>query len=469
MRKAPISGIFKLPGFSRVVIQRCPLRGSLGGSTGRIGGIVALTDAAARKASPRDKDYKLADAGGLYLFVTKAGFKSWRMKYRFGGKEKRLTFGPYPEVPLVEARDRRDAARRQLRDHMDPSVEQKKRRFSAVATSDATFEKIARAWHKAQGPRWAPVHNRKVLQALERDVFSEFGALPLKDVSGPMVLAMLRKIEARGAIDTAKRIRQHVSAVFVYGMSEGVVAIDPAASVGKALLPIGKKGKQPAIVDLVKARQVLIDVEASSAGPLTKLASRLLALTAVRPGIARAAVWSEFEGIDWAKPDEPSPEAIWHVPATRMKLDLGLKEDDAFEHVVPLPQQAVDVLHATRRLTGRIRFLFPSIRSTHMPMSENTIGYAYNRVGYQGRHVPHGWRATFSTIMNERALAARRPDDRAIIDGMLAHKPKGMSGSETAYNRAVHMPRRIELAQEWADLLLEGAVPAGDLLRGEER
>jgi integrase len=152
-----------------------------------------------------------------------------------------------------------------------------------------------------------------------------------------------------------------------------------------------------------------------------------------------------------------------------MKLDMEDKEDEAFEHVVPLPPQAVDVLHAVRRLTSRSIYLFTSIRSARHPMSENTIGYMYARNGWPGRHVPHGWRATFSTIMNERAIRNRRPDDRAIIDAMLAHKPKGMSGSEMAYNRALHMERRRELACEWADMLIIDLSAARSLLGRQER
>ena len=185
--------------------------------------------------------------------------------------------------------------------------------------------------------------------------------------------------------------------------------------------------------------------------------------------MVRAARWSEFEGIDWRKPDEPAPEAIWRVPAERMKLEMDDKSDEAFEHVVPLPCQAVDVLHASRRLTGTIDYLFPSARSTKQPMSENTIGYMYARNGYSGRHVPHGWRATFSTVMNERAVAERRYADRAIVDAMLAHKPKGLSGSEMAYNRAVYMPRRRELAIAWADMIASDLQPAILLLRDQER
>lgn len=219
----------------------------------------------------------------------------------------------------------------------------------------------------------------------------------------------------------------------------------------------------------MKARQLLKDVEASSAGPGTKLASRLLALTAARPGIVRAARWAEFEGIDWADPDAPAPGALWRIPADRMKLELDRKGEEAFEHVIPLPPQAVEVLRANRRLTSRIALLFPSVRSTIQPMSENTIGYMYNRIGYQGRHVPHGWRAAFSTIMNERAREHGTGDDRAVIDLMLAHVPQGLSGSEAAYNRASHMARRREIAQEWADLITDGLVPAADLVGDGDR
>jgi integrase len=195
-----------------------------------------------------------------------------------------------------------------------------------------------------------------------------------------------------------------------------------------------------------------------------KLASRLLALTAVRPGVVRAARWNEIEGIDWSDEQVELDTAVWRIPPARMKLELDEKGDEAFEHVVHLAPQAVEVLRAVRKLSGRFAFLFPSIRSTRMPMSENAIGYMYFRNGYSGRHVPHGWRATFSTIMNERAAVLRRAGDRAIIDAMLAHRPKGLSASEMAYNRAEYMQRRREIACDWATLLTEGLQPAGKLI-----
>ena len=425
-----------------------------------------LTDAQCRKAQAKDKDYKLGDSLGLYLFVTTKGGKSWRMKYRFADKEKRLTFGRYPEVTLAQARDRRDDARRLLRDHRDPVVEEHKRRMAAHAAAGATMEKIGRAWYEAQRPRWSPTYSRKLLQGLERDVFPDLGALPLADIDGPMILRVLRKIEARGSLDSAKRRREHISAIFVYGMSEGIVPTDPAATVGKALRPIVVRGKQPALTDLGELRTLMRCIDDSTAGPATKLASRLLALTAVRPGVLAGAAWSEIEGIDWTVPSAPAPDAIWRIPAERMKLELESKGEAAFAHDVPLPRQAVELLRALHRLTGRIPILFPGQRTTRRPMTTAALETLYKREGYQDRHVPHGWRSAFSTLLNDRPAPPRMEGDRHVVDLMLAHKPKGLSGSEFAYNRSQHSARRRELAVEWADMLCEGLVPANDLVDG---
>jgi integrase len=431
-------------------------------------GASVLTDMKVRQAKARASDYKLADSGGLHLLVTRNGFKSWRFRYRFGPKEKRLVFGSYPEMTLAEARDRRDEARRMLREHRDPVVEALKRRLAAAADQEATFEKIARDWHELQEPRWTPIHASEVLKSLEAEVFPYLGALPIKEIEAPIVLAVLRKIEARGALETAKRVRQRMSAVFVHGISAGVCKDDPAFIVARAMRPAKKKSRQPAITSLDGLVELLRKVEATGASPVTTVASRLLALTAVRPGVLRAAVWSEFEGIDWDSPEPELAEApLWRVPSARMKLVLERKDDEEFEHLVPLSRQAVQALAAIRPLTRRLKLVFPSNRHLHRPLSENGIGYLYNRAGYHGRHVPHGWRAAFSTIMNERAERMKRAGDRAVVDLMLAHVPTNKV--EGAYNRAAYMERRREIAQEWADLLTERLAPAADLLKGPRR
>jgi hypothetical protein len=423
-----------------------------------------LTNIQIRGAQPRDKGFKLHDTLGLHIFVSPTGFKSWRFRYRYLGKEKQILLGSFPETTLAQARDLRDEARRLLREHRDPALEAHKRKLRAQAAARNTFDEFASRWHEAQKARWSPVQIKKVDQALRRDVLPDLGRLPLTDIDGPMVLQVLRKVEGRGAVETAKRIRQHISGVFEFAMAEGAIGFDPASGVKRALRPNPPAGRQPAVRTIEEARHVVASVDASTSDPSTKLASRLLALTATRPGVVRAAVWSEFEHIDWARPDRPSPDARWRVPAARMKLALEDKAKGAFEHEMPLAQAAVDVLHQVRRLTGRFQHVFAGVRSPRQPMSENALNYMYARNGWAKRHVPHGWRSTFSTVMNGQAVANRRPEDRAIIDGMLAHKPRGVSESEFAYNRAVHWERRREIAQEWADLLMSGLPPASSLL-----
>jgi integrase len=236
----------------------------------------------------------------------------------------------------------------------------------------------------------------------------------------------------------------------------------------RALKPAPKATRQPALTDIEALRTLLRAAEESGASPVTKVASRLLALTAVRPGVVRGAAWSEIEGIDWTCEQPEEAEAgLWRVPPARMKLVLERKDEETFEHLVPLSRQAIEAIGAIRPLTKRLPILFPSNRHLHRPLSENAIGYLYNRCGYHGRHVPHGWRAAFSTIMNERAERAGRPGDRAVIDLMLGHIPGNRI--EGAYNRAAYMERRREIVQEWADLLTDALSPAADLLKSARR
>jgi integrase len=269
----------------------------------------------------------------------------------------------------------------------------------------------------------------------------------------PIVMEALSAIEDRGAIETAKRVRQRISAVFVYAIAKGMADRDPAEKLGAALKPL-RKGRQPAIVDLGKLRRMIGDAEADYARPITRLALRLLALTAVRPNEIRGARWAEFEDLDGSAP-------FWRIPSARMKGDLDRKEEIGGDHLVPLAPQSVSVLRALWPLTGGLPLLFPNDRQPHRPMSENAIGYLLNRAGYHGHHVPHGFRAAFSTIMNEWAEQNGKEHDRKVIDLMLGHVPTGKV--EGAYNRAAYMLRRRQLACTWADMLT-AALPAPDTL-----
>lgn len=410
-----------------------------------------LTDTEIRKAKPGEKPRKLSDGGGLHLYLTPGGSRLWRMKYRYADKEKLLSFGPYPEVTLAEARRKRDEARAVLREGRDPGVAKKERQAAAIFDAGTTFEAVAREWHTANRAKWSDTHRYDVLHSLERDVFPSLGDLPIKAITAPMVLKVLRAIETRQAVETARRIRQRMSAVFVFAIASGRAENDPAAIVQGAMAPL-KKGRQPAITDLEQAREILRQVDRAGASPVTKIALRLLALTALRPGTLATTPWAELEGVT----------DLWTVPAARMKLALHLKDDTARDHLVPLSSQAIDAVDALRAITGRLPYLFPNGRHAHKPMSENAMGYLLNRAGYHHRHVPHGWRSTFSTVMNERY-----PADHRIIDLMLAHTPKDKV--EAAYNRAAHLARRRELAQAWADLLMVDQMPLDEVLAGPRR
>lgn len=413
-----------------------------------------LNDAKLRGAKPRDKAYKLTDSHRLYLLVKPNGGKLWRWNYSYDGKQKSMNFGVYPLVSLVDARAKRDEAYAVLSEGRDPSVAKKLKVEANLEAGRQTFEKVAREWHENAKAQWAKIHATDIIRSLERDIFPSIGDIPIVQLTPPLILATLREVEARGSIETAKRIRQRISAVFVYAIAQGIAPGDPAEKLGAVLQPL-RKGRQPAITDLVPLRKMIVAAEQDYARPITRLALRFLALTAVRPSELRGARWDEFEDLN-------SKEPIWRIPSARMKGDLDRKEELDGDHLVPLTQQAVTVLKALWPLTGEGPLLFPSNRHTHRPMSENAIGYLLNRAGYHGHHVPHGFRAAFSTIMNEWAERDGKDHDRKVIDLMLAHVPK--EKVEGAYNRAAYMPRRRELAQVWADKLSEGLPDPGSLI-----
>lgn len=413
-----------------------------------------LSDAKIRAAKARDKAYKLTDSHRLYLLVPPNGSKLWKWGYTYDGRQKTMAFGAYPMVSLLDARTRRDEARAQLSEGKDPSVIRKLRVEANREAGRNTFERVAREWHDNAKSQWATIHAADIIRSLERDVFPQIGNLPISALTAPKILEVLKGIEGRGAIETAKRVRQRISSVFVHAIAKGIADKDPAEKLGAVLKPL-RKGRQPAITDLNRLRQMIDDAEQDYARPITRLALRLLALTAVRPSELRGARWVEFENLDESEP-------LWRIPSARMKGDLDRKEEIGGDHLVPLAPQSIAVLRALWPLTGRGDLLFPSNRHGHRPMSENAIGYLLNRAGYHGYHVPHGFRAAFSTIMNEWAERNGRKHDRQIIDLMLAHVPK--EKVEGAYNRAAYMERRRELALTWANMLAQTLPPPRTLV-----
>ena len=415
-----------------------------------------LTDKECKAAKAGKKPLKLFDSHGLHLLVSTTGHKSWRLKYRIGGKEKQIAFGAYPDLRLSEAREMSALARMVLKEGRDPAHEfgTKAKRRGQVTDPDQTFAAVTRRWHSMQEPLWKPRHAQDVLNSFEQDVFKAIGAMDIRHIRSQHLRDLLLRVQGRGAVETAHRLLQRLTAVFRHAIASELVEFDPTAGLRPALQKIAKR-KQPALLTISQARAFLQAFEALPAYPTTKLASRLLALTAARPGMVQMAEPQEFEDLDGKAP-------IWRVPAAKMKLRQAESEQDAFDFVLPLSRQAVETVKVAMAFAGRRKFLFPSSRHSHRPITDNALNVAYRRVlGWEGKHVPHGWRASFSTIMNERALDLDRPADRAIIDLMLAHVPPGVEGR---YNRAAYMPRRRQLAQEWADLLCEGLPPPDALL-----
>lgn len=433
-----------------------------------------LTDVYVKNLKPRDKPYKQFDRDGLYLHVAPTGAKRWRLKYRWNGKEQLLTLGSYPEMGLAAARTKLDAMRQQYREGKAPAVVKARLALGLASAEGRNFEEVAREWHGLQKSRWKPVHAADVITSLERDIFPLLGTCPVEQIDKPLLLSVLRKVEARGAVETAHRLRQRIESVFEYAEGIGIATANPALGMRKSLMPVKRGRRWPAFTKIPDLRSLVATIDTAGALPVTRLASRFLALVAQRPGMVRLAEWTEFKGIDWADPHSDISDARWVIPAEKMKQELHLREDEDFRHVVPLAPQAVDVLRRVRFLTLGARYVFCSARSGLKPMSENAIGYLYNREGYKDRHVPHGWRSSFSTVMNQRIERTqpgsdRFNTDRLVIDLMLAHSAIGISGDERTYNRAAYMERRRELANDWADLLMEGAPSLDVILESPRR
>lgn len=289
-----------------------------------------LTDRECRTAKGGEKPQKLSDAHGLYLYVSKTGHKSWRLKFRVSGREKILTFGPYPALKLAEARAMSQQARDMLRNGQDPTrvLSVRGQRERITRDLSRSFEKVARDWQKLQAPQWKARHAEDVLASLENNLFPTLGARDLADIRAQDLVALLQKVQQRGAAETAFRLLQRISAIYRYARACELVAINPAESVADALQPVIKRRRR-AQLSLDKARAFLKAYEAEPGWPSTKLASRLLALTAARPGMVRMAQACEFEDLDGSEP-------IWRVPAAKMKLKLAESEQEAFDFIIPL-------------------------------------------------------------------------------------------------------------------------------------
>ena len=390
--------------------------------------ITPLTDAKVRTIKPAEKPQKLFDGGGLFLLVTPTGGKLWRLKYRFGGIEKLLAIGAYPQTSLAEARQKRDQASALMLNGVDPS-DTKKAQKAAGAQETETFEVIAREWHTKFSASWAASHGDKIIRRLELYVFPWLGDRPIKSITAPDLLTVLRRIEAKGTLETAHRTQQNCGQVFRYAVATGRAERDPSGDLRGAIPPASGK-HMATITDPKEIAGLLRSIDDYRGSIVTRCALQLAPLFFVRPGELRQAEWSEFN----------LEAAEWRIPAEKMKAGVL--------HIVPLSRQALGVLREIHPLTGHGRYVFPSPRTDSRPMSSNAILSALRRMGYAKDEMSgHGFRSMASTLLNEQGW------NRDAIERQLAHAER--NSVRAAYNYAEFMPERKKMMQAWADYLEE--------------
>ncbi len=395
---------------------------------------MALTDTAIKSAKPTDKPVKMTDGDGLYLLLNPNGGKWWRFDYRFDGKRKTLSMGVYPDVSLRDARDRRDAARKQIANGIDPGEHRKAHKSARADAVANSFEAVAREWFSKMLPTWTPDHADKIIKRFERDVFPWIGGKPIADLNAPEVLTTVRRIEARGRLETAHRALQSCGQVFRYAVATGRAERDPTSDLRGALPPTREK-HMAALTDPAEVGALLRAVDAFRGTLIVQSALKLSALVFVRPGELRQAEWSE---IDLDKGE-------WNIPASRMKG--WTRKGITTPHLVPLAPQAVAILRELQPLTGRGAHVFAG-RDPKKPMSNAAVNAALRRMGYDTKTemTGHGFRAMARTILHEELGV-----DRDVIEHQLAHAVPDALG--TAYNRTKFIKDRRAMMGRWADYL----------------
>jgi len=388
--------------------------------------ISPLTDTKVRTTKPADKPQKLFDGGGLFLLVTPSGGKLWRLKYRFGGTEKSLSLGRYPETSLAEARQKRDQASALLAKGVDPCDTKKAQKATGMQDTE-TLEIIAREWYAKFSRSWASSHAKTTIRRLELFIFPWLGARPIKTITAPELLSALRRIEAKGALETAHRVKQVCGQVFRYAIATGRAERDPSGDLRGAIPPASGK-HMATITDPKEIAGLLRSIDSYRGSIVTRCALQLAPLVFVRPGELRQAEWSEFN----------LETAEWRIPADKMKAGAV--------HIVPLSRQAIDILREIHPLTGHGRYVFPSPRTDSRPMSSNAILAALRRMGYAKEEMSgHGFRSMASTLLNEQGW------NRDAIERQLAHAER--NSVRAAYNHAEFIPERKKMMQAWADYL----------------
>lgn len=396
-----------------------------------------LTAVAIKGAKPKDKAYKLIDGAGLYLFIDKAGRKYWRYNFRFDGKYKTLSIGVYPEMSLKKARDKHQQARALVADDIDPTYQKKLDKAIRLEKAENSFEAIALEWLSKQRPIWAKTHADNVEGRLKNYVFPYFGKRPISEIAPPELLIMLREIEKQGFNETAHRVRSVCGQVFRYAIVTGRAERDPSTDLRGALTAVTVTSFA-AITDPKEIGGLLRAIYDYSGDIVTKCALRLAPLVFVRPTELRHAEWKEinFDTNEWL------------IPAEKMKMKA--------DHIVPLSEQAISIILEIQQVTGKGKYLFPSVRSKARAMSENTINAALRRMGYTKEEMTgHGFRSMASTLLNEQGFS------EDWIEMQLAHKQRNKV--RAAYNRAQYLPQRKAMMQQWSDYI-DSLQTGGDVI-----
>lgn len=390
--------------------------------------VLPLSDLKINKAKPQEKEYCLFDGGGLYLAVTPSGGKLWRIKYRFEGKNKLLHLGAYPVITLAEARQKLLDTKRTIASGVDPGAVKKAQKQSRLEKEANSFEVIAREWHGRFIDQWTEGHAVTIMSRLNRDVFPYMGHEPIEDIKALLVLQVLRRVESRGALDTAHRIKTIIGQVLRYAVATGRAERDCTGDLKGALAPVDKK-HLAALTDPKDVAPLLRAIDGYAGSFVVKCALQLLPLVFLRSKELREGEWSEidFEG------------AQWNIPGVRMKMKLP--------HIIPLPDQAIAILKELQPLTGHSKYIFPCHRSPLRTMSNNAVNAALRRMGFEKDEMcGHGFRAMARTILDE---VLGFPVDH--IEHQLAHAVRDANGR--AYNRTAHLPARRKMMQQWADYL----------------
>jgi integrase len=389
---------------------------------------MALTDTTIRNTKPTEKQFKLYDERGLFLVVTPSGGKWWRFRYRLDGKEKLLSLGTYPDISLKDARTRCDEARKLLANDIDPSQNRKAKKAAKVERAENSFEVVAREWYAKHSVNWSPNHGDRIIRRLERDIFPWIGGRPITEVNAPELLAVVRRIEERGALETAHRALGNCGQVFRYAVATGRAERDPSGDL-RGALPPAKGGHLAAVTEPKQVAELLRTLDGYQGTFAVACALRLAPLVFVRPGELRQAQWQDID-LD---------NAEWRYLVTKTQT----------QHIVPLSTQALTILNELHAVTGNGRYVFPSARNPRgdRAMSDNAILAAMRRMGIAKDEMSgHGFRAMARTILDE--VLQVRPD---LIEHQLAHAVRDANGR--AYNRTAHIPERRKMMQLWADYL----------------